>query len=409
MKDRDKYKDLFDELRRLEESNVLFNRRTLAENTGYSEGSVGVYIRNKLKNVYVFEDKDGNLYVKNIRQIDFPTFSEFMSQKSKKVKQKSTLFDSLVERSLEAFYNSIVIYNNPLIEYRIESFCILLINAWELLLKARIIELYNEDEIYKNDGKTISLWNALEKVLPNRKDPIRKNIECLNELRDKAVHLLVPDIQSTLSRIFQASIFNFIKLTKHYNYPNPYINQNPGLMTFITDTEDLEFRTINAKYGEVTAEEIRKLKDKVEKNEKELEDDSYIIPIGYKIVLTKKENEGDLKITTSPDGESAMFIKVPKDNNITHPYRSKDVISKVNQYFKEEKINSYSFQGILIKEKIRRTKSNKYYFLIENPETHKYSQELIDLIIHKIESHENYITDAKNQYTQYLKDNKKGT
>jgi hypothetical protein len=180
-------------------------------------------------------------------------------------------------------------------------------------------------------------------------------------------------------------------------------------MTFITDTEDLEFRTINAKYGEVTAEEIRKLKDKVEENEKELEDDSYIIPIGYKIVLTKKENEGDLKITTSPDGESAMFIKVPKDNNITYPYRSKDVISKVNQYFKEEKINSYSFQGILIKEKIRRTKSNKYYFLIENPETHKYSQELIDLIIHKIESHENYITDAKNQYTQYLKDNKKGT
>jgi len=288
-----------------------------------------------------------------------------------------------------------------LIEYRIESFCILLVNSWELLLKARIVETRGKEEIYKSDGKTISLWKCLVILFPDREDPMRKNIESIIELRDKAVHLLIPDIQATLSRIFQANIFNYIKIVKRYNYPNPYINQNPGLMTFITDAEDLDYRTITEKYGEVTIEEIKRFKQKIKDEEGKLNNEDFVIPIGYKIVLTKNENEGDLKISTSPDGESAMFIKVPKDNNVTHPYRSSDVINLVNEHFKKEIINQYSLQGILLKEKIRINKSNTYYFFIENPETHKYSNEFVELIIHKIESHPDYIEKCRKMYSDH--------
>jgi len=288
-----------------------------------------------------------------------------------------------------------------LIEYRIESFCILLVNSWELLLKARIVETRGKEEIYKSDGKTISLWKCLVILFPDREDPMRKNIESIIELRDKAVHLLIPDIQATLSRIFQANIFNYIKIVKRYNYPNPYINQNPGLMTFITDAEDLDYRTITEKYGEVTIEEIKRFKQKIKDEEGKLNNEDFVIPIGYKIVLTKNENEGDLKISTSPDGESAMFIKVPKDNNVTHPYRSSDVINLVNEHFKKEIINQYSLQGILLKEKIRINKSNTYYFFIENPETHKYSNEFVELIIHKTESHPDYIEKCRKMYSDH--------
>ena len=288
-----------------------------------------------------------------------------------------------------------------MIEYRIESFCILLVNSWELLLKARIVETRGKEEIYKSDGKTISLWKCLVILFPDREDPMRKNIESIIELRDKAVHLLIPDIQATLSRIFQANIFNYIKIVKRYNYPNPYINQNPGLMSFITDAEDLDYRTITEKYGEVTIEEIKRFKQKIKDEEGKLNNEDFVIPIGYKIVLTKNENEGDLKISTSPDGESAMFIKVPKDNNVTHPYRSSDVINLVNEHFKKEIINQYSLQGILLKEKIRINKSNTYYFFIENPETHKYSNEFVELIIHKIESHPDYIEKCRKMYSDH--------
>lgn len=48
----------------------------------------------------------------------------------------------LLEKSVHAALSAIEIYNKPDFKYREESFYILMVNAWELLLKARIL-LYN--------------------------------------------------------------------------------------------------------------------------------------------------------------------------------------------------------------------------------------------------------------------------
>ena len=45
-----------------------------------------------------------------------------------------------VEKSVGAALSAIEIYNKPDFKYREETFAILMINAWELLLKARIIK-----------------------------------------------------------------------------------------------------------------------------------------------------------------------------------------------------------------------------------------------------------------------------
>lgn len=55
----------------------------------------------------------------------------------------------LVDKSVEAFIMGIEIYNKPTIKYRIEGFSFFICNAWELMLKA---ELLNRDEsIYFKD------------------------------------------------------------------------------------------------------------------------------------------------------------------------------------------------------------------------------------------------------------------
>ena len=46
----------------------------------------------------------------------------------------------LLEKSENAFLLALEIYNKPTVEYRVESFCMLFINAWELMLKAHLIE-----------------------------------------------------------------------------------------------------------------------------------------------------------------------------------------------------------------------------------------------------------------------------
>ena len=403
MKPRDKYKNLYTHLKRFEKNGTSFTKKKLAEITGYSVDTIGIYIRNKLKNIYVFEKEKGVYEVRNLLKSDFQYFFDKMSQKSSEVRNTNSLTSSLISRSLEAFYSSIGIYNNPLSRYRIESFCILLINAWELLLKARIIEKMGAKNIYRKDKKTISITAAAKKLF-STSDPVYKNLKELITLRDNAVHLLMPNrIQNILSRIFQASILNFLYLVKAYKYPNSHLKDTSGLLSLITNSEDIDEAIIPIDYGDTTSKAISNFKKNILENEKRLNSDKYIIPIGYKLVLTKKESEGDLKFKASADGEPAVIVKVPKDPNKTHPYRTTQVIELVNEELRSNSISTYSFQGILELEKIQNTNSNRYYFLHENPTTRKYSMEFVEMIINKIKNDNTYIDKAKDKHKMSIK------
>ena len=49
--------------------------------------------------------------------------------------------ESLIEKSVACAVSAIEIYNKPDFKYREETFSILMINSWELILKAKIINL----------------------------------------------------------------------------------------------------------------------------------------------------------------------------------------------------------------------------------------------------------------------------
>jgi hypothetical protein len=55
------------------------------------------------------------------------------------------IYENLVENSLQAALSSIEIYNKPDFKYREQVFVILNVNAWELLLKAKILKDSNDD------------------------------------------------------------------------------------------------------------------------------------------------------------------------------------------------------------------------------------------------------------------------
>lgn len=125
---------------------------------------------------------------------------------------------NLAGKSIDAMLAAIEIYNKPNFSYREESFSILAINAWELLLKARILQLSDNtvssilkyekrqkadgtlsDKLYrvKNRSGTylsIGLFRAIDLLEAEYGDklgePARKNIELLCEVRDSAVHFV---------------------------------------------------------------------------------------------------------------------------------------------------------------------------------------------------------------------------
>lgn len=61
--------------------------------------------------------------------------------------------ERLIEKSKEAFILAIEIYNKPSIKYRLEGFSFFICNAWELMLKAHIINKFGNEKIYYSDKK----------------------------------------------------------------------------------------------------------------------------------------------------------------------------------------------------------------------------------------------------------------
>lgn len=146
------------------------------------------------------------------------------------MKSRSTL---LLENSLHAAISAIEIYNKPKFVYKEEICSILLVNAWELCLKAKYLKehhnkltsLYIPLEKAKKDGKkykiqrykinragnyfTIDIKGLLGKIDIN--STLRANLNALIEIRDNAIHYLNnPTVfQKTFLEIVMASITGY--------------------------------------------------------------------------------------------------------------------------------------------------------------------------------------------------------
>ena len=83
--------------------------------------------------------------------------------------------NQLLEKSTEAFYLAIELYNKPTLKYRVEGFSHFICNAWELMLKSHMIKTLGENSIYykNNPQRTLSLENCIQKIFTNNKDPLR--------------------------------------------------------------------------------------------------------------------------------------------------------------------------------------------------------------------------------------------
>ena len=134
----------------------------------------------------------------------------------------------LVEKSVEAFILGLEIYNKPTIRYRVEGFSFFIINAWELMLKAemlnRNIPIYYKD----NPGRTVSVDVAVRNIYTDKYSRIRLNIEKIIELRNISTHYITEDYEQKYAPLFQACAINFANEIKRFHKVNisDYIAEN---------------------------------------------------------------------------------------------------------------------------------------------------------------------------------------
>ncbi len=146
----------------------------------------------------------------------------------------------LVSKSRAACLSAVETYNRASALYREETFAILMINAWELLLKARIMRenggktssIHEFRQRRKKDGSasklkevkrtrsqapmTIGIDRCWKLVSSYAKDQIDQaciaNIEALLEIRDSATHFIATDalLRKKLTEISMASVRNYV-------------------------------------------------------------------------------------------------------------------------------------------------------------------------------------------------------
>lgn len=341
---------------------------------------------------------------------------------------KSKLAKALLRKSKENMLLALELYNRPSLENRMDAFVMCFCTAWDQLLKAIIIESKDENAIFRKEKKgrikeTISLRNAIDEVF-SKNDKVRKNLEEIVFFRDQAVHLLMPEIQGVASRLFQSGVLNYSSRFEEFTEQSFLNSSHTGMISLVGDFKYPPISVMENTYGE-TAKDILALAESLTEDIQSSDDIEFAIPLNVKLVFAKDpEAEGQQSITLVKAEEGmeglkkALVVSKTIDREKSHPYLEnvaiKKLNTKLNEVFTENElkeylvaidsknkkptINSYCFRAILAKLKIKNG-NNKYHYKNNNPEIHYYSEECINHIIDKIKQNNNFVSQARQEYS----------
>ena len=245
----------------------------------------------------------------------------------------------LLEKAIAAMVSAIEIYNKPDFRYREETFSILAINGWELLLKAKWLA-ENDDELQslyiKDRNKDVTNSGEVNLQLNRSGNPrtrdvsylakkllemklltqnVWTNIQALLVIRDDSIHFYNPskEIASKLQTIGAASVQNFASLVKDW-FDNELVEFNFHLMplsfvTLPTQTDAVVFNKEERHFLEYL--------DRLE-NRADETDSQFAVTINFELKL-KRSTDTDafgVRLTSHPDAMLSASLKSKLSRNI---------------------------------------------------------------------------------------------
>lgn len=269
----------------------------------------------------------------------------------------------LLKNAKAALLAAIEIYNKPRFDYRDECFVILLLNAWELILKALLSK--NKRSVFypkkrRQPYRTLSLADALnagEDCLPSGMPglPIRRNLELLSTYRDNAVHFYNAEgFGSLICALAQTSIVNFRDLLK--------ASFAVDLGTDITwqllplglraPVDPIAYISGKKASGKGSSAAVRQFIAELAAATTEVEgtgaDTGRLLTVfTVSLQSTKKIEKADVVVGvtkgSTTDGPLAIVKSV--DPNVSHPLRQKEILGKIGTLH-GGKFSSHVFQAL---------------------------------------------------------------
>jgi len=249
------------------------------------------------------------------------------------------LIKKLINKSAEAFILAIEVFNKPTISYRVEGFSFFICNAWELLLKARIMHTEGEEKIYYKDktDRTISIENCVKKVFTNAKDPLRINLERIIELRNISTHFITEEYEQIYVPLFQSCVINYVnKLLEFFDFDiTEKISDN--FLNLSMKMTSIDPEEIQARYPKQISDKLLDTLSRIEATQKEVNNANFAVVIQHKFYVTKDAKSATANISITKDATKAAFIlRESKDRQAECPHTSKKIIGIINKWIKRD-------------------------------------------------------------------------
>lgn len=319
----------------------------------------------------------------------------------------------LIENSVEAYVLALETVNRLTVKYRVETFSFLMCNAWELLLKARIIDTEGDVEsIYNNTNDTgrkrsISLKDCLNKTMNNKNDPVRRNLERIIELRDESIHLMIKQIPADLISLFQANVINY------HEYLNNWFQRSLSdlfpipMMSIVYDINpeqfDLSDSRLRRQLGTDAFDFLSSFSAKLRDEHNQLNNSKqFSININYRVSIEKKEGDADIRLTNADDSNKLVNVmEVPKDSSKTHPFRQTELIENLKKAGLE--INQHDIQCV---NQVFNIKSRSEFFYQQNKikgSPPQYSEKFLKWLIDRYEKDNEFFVKTRIKKKQFDK------
>lgn len=376
---------------------------TLATAAGYKVATLKNYLQKNWLVPRAILDGDGRCRVGDLTGFALADLRRALSQRANRYTWEhlgvSELVSSLLDRSRTNAGLALELINRPELANRLDAFVLLFHTAWEQLLKADL-ERTERDSIFtgatSTSGRpaTIGMNQVLERSFASTKDPVRRNIEWLKEMRDGAAHLLVPEVTSIATRYFQASVLNYIGRFQETTGEAPFRFEGTGLLTLGVAYASPTLDALRASHGPQAAE-VKALIERLEKDAEQENDPRFAVSIRYELVLDKKPGPDAIRLVSDPNGRAMQRVFVPKDPREKWPHRTSDCIALLQERTNLDWSND-AIVAVADLLSVRQSDNDCHYrFMYGKMPVHLYSDAFLDRVEERLRQDPDLIANAR--------------
>lgn len=335
---------------------LTYKREATSQELKMVSDQPAALIRDLRKDGFVFKNDNGNNHNFLYKNAKGETCRKIIGFKPPKAEIKGKV-KAILEKSVAACVSAIEIYNKPDFKYREEIFSILLVNAWELLLKAKILAINGNDiraiQIVDKEGKikhnragnplTIDISHAMQRLFDQKQLDARckENVSLLIEIRDNAIHFVNKNqsLNRKVQEIGIAGLSNYVRAINEW-FEKDLSQYNFYLMPMsFFHLTDIESHSILSSDKQI--ENILEHFQSVESQYPQSSIDSYNITLRIHAQFVKANSEiqaVEVRYSTNP---SAPEIRIAEEDVFKnkYPLTYSELVGKLKDRFTDFKLN----------------------------------------------------------------------